>query len=169
MLRRPKIELSLLSGNQGNTRAEQAGQAGARRPPVRARPRQTPGRLEARGPEYVSQVARPPEARQRLSTRRGPYREAREGTRIWRTPYGRVRARSHQPSSVLERPRSAPRSDLITPSPGAYGGSKWRCRRATPGRRRQPGPSGLTFVTAWDEEHLLFELSHYNKHAAHSK
>ena len=79
-MRSPKMVLSLSSGNQAETAAEQADHAGARRPPVRLRPRQTPGRLEARGPEYVSQVVRPPETRQRLSTWQGPYLEARPGS-----------------------------------------------------------------------------------------
>ena len=51
VLMKPNIELSLLSGNHEDTAATHAGQVGARRPPVRARPRQKPRRLEDSGPE----------------------------------------------------------------------------------------------------------------------
>ena len=72
VLAKPKTELSCLSGNQEDKEAVTAGQQGARRPPVRARPRQREVRLEARR-LYVSWVVRAARPRQQVNTRRGPY------------------------------------------------------------------------------------------------
>ena len=46
----PNTELSRESGNQEDSEAVAAGQQGASRPPVSARPRQRPGRLWESGP-----------------------------------------------------------------------------------------------------------------------